>query len=189
MQVLNGLDAAFLSLETPTSHLHVTGVLVFDPATMPGGYSFDRVRRFIASRLDVVPAFRRRLTTVPFSLGRPVWIDDAGFDLDYHVRRAALPAPGGPEELARFSADVAGRPLDRSKPLWEMWFVEGIDGDKVAMVAKMHHATIDGVSGANLMGQLPDLEESDGQLELHLPLDLAPRLAARQQQVIGVLQR
>ncbi|HWC38304.1 MAG TPA: wax ester/triacylglycerol synthase family O-acyltransferase [Acidimicrobiales bacterium] len=158
MQTLNGLDAAFLNLETPTSHLHVTGVLVFDPATMPGGYSFDRVRRFISSRLGVVESFRRRLATVPFSLGRPVWIDDAGFDLDYHVRRAALPAPGGPEELGEFAAGIAGRPLDRAKPLWEMWFVEGVEGDKVALVAKMHHATIDGVSGANLMGQLLDLE-------------------------------
>lgn len=158
MQTLSGLDAAFLTLETPTSHLHMTGVLVFDPATMPGGYSFDRIRRFIGSRLHVVPPFRRRLASVPFSLGRPVWVDDAAFDLDYHVRRAALPAPGGLEELAGFAADVAGRSLDRSKPLWEMWFVEGVDGDKVAMVAKMHHATIDGVSGANLMGHLLDLE-------------------------------
>src|SRR3989440_10418284 len=103
MQVLSGLDAAFLSLETPTSHLHVTGVLVFDPATMPGSYSFDRVRRFIGSRLDLVPAFRRRLTTVSFSLGRPVWIDDASFQLDSHVRRPPLPAPGGPAELTRVS--------------------------------------------------------------------------------------
>ena len=158
MQPLNGLDAAFLTLETPTSHLHVTGVLVFDPATMSGGYSFDRVRRFIASRLDMVEPFRRRLATVPLSLGRPVWIDDDSFDLDFHVRRAALMAPGGPEELAEFAADVASRPLDRSRPLWEMWFVEGVEHDKVAMVAKMHHATIDGVSGANLMGHLLDLE-------------------------------
>jgi WS/DGAT/MGAT family acyltransferase len=158
MQPLNGLDAAFLTLETPTSHLHVTGVLVFDPATMPGGYSFDRIRQFIGGRLDRVPAFRRRLVSVPLSLGRPVWVDDDGFDLDYHVRRAALPGPGGPEELAGFAADVAGRPLDRSKPLWEMWFVEGVEGGKVAMVAKMHHATIDGVSGANMMGHLLDLE-------------------------------
>src|SRR2546421_8200505 len=101
MQVLSGLDAAFLSLETPTSHLHVTGVLVFDPATMPGGYSFDRVRRVIRSRLDGVPALRRRLTTLPLSLGRPGWVDDAGFDPDYHVRRAAPPPPGGPREPAR----------------------------------------------------------------------------------------
>src|SRR2546421_2253608 len=98
MQVLSGLDAAFLSLETPTSHLHVTGVLVFDPATMPGGYSFDRVRRFIGSRLDVGPAFRRRPTTVSFSLRPPGWVDDAGFGLHYHLPRAPPPAPGGPRE-------------------------------------------------------------------------------------------
>ena len=158
MQTLGGLDAAFLTLETPTSHLHVTGVAVLDPATMPGGYSFDKVRRFIAGRLHVAGAFRRRLVTVPFSLGRPVWVEDAGFDLDYHVRRAALPAPGGPEELAAFAADIASRPLDRSKPLWEMWIVEGVESDKVAQVAKMHHATIDGVTGTNMMGHLLDLE-------------------------------
>jgi WS/DGAT/MGAT family acyltransferase len=158
MQPLSGLDAAFLMLETPTSNLHMTGVLVFDPATMPGGYSFDKVKQFIAGRLDVVDAFRRRLMRVPFSLGRPVWVEDAAFDLDYHVRRAALPRPGGPEELAGFGADIASRPLDRSRPLWEMWFVEGVEHDKVALVAKMHHATIDGVSGANMMGHLLDLE-------------------------------
>ncbi len=158
METLSGLDAAFLTVETPTSHMHSVGVLVCDPATMPGGYSFDKIRRFIAGRLDRVPAFRRRLVTVPFGLGRPVWVDDADFDLDYHIRRAALPAPGGPEELAAFAADIASRPLDRSKPLWETWIAEGVEGDKVAAVSKMHHATVDGVSGANIMGHLLDLE-------------------------------
>jgi WS/DGAT/MGAT family acyltransferase len=158
MEPVAGLDASFLALETPTSHLHVTGVMVLDPGTVPGGYSFELVKRFIACRLDLAPAFRRRLATVPFNLGPPVWVDDASFDIDYHVRRAALPAPGGPDDLATFAADVAGRPLDRSRPLWEMWVVEGVEAGRVAVVAKMHHATIDGVSGANLMGHLFDLE-------------------------------
>jgi WS/DGAT/MGAT family acyltransferase len=122
----------------------------------------------VASRLDRAPAFRRRLARVPFNLGRPVWVDDTDFDLDYHVRRAALPSPGGPEELAGFAADVAGRPLDRSRPLWEMWVVEGVEGDKVAVVAKMHHATIDGISGANLMAHLFDLEPAAADDSAHL---------------------
>ncbi|MFL6241860.1 MAG: WS/DGAT/MGAT family O-acyltransferase [Acidimicrobiia bacterium] len=158
METLTGLDATLLKLETPTSHMHMTGVLIFDPATMPGGYSLEKVANFIAGRLHMIPAFRRRLVNVPFGFGRPVWMDDPNFDLEYHIRRAALPAPGGIRELTEFGADVAGRPLDLSKPLWEMWFVEGLEGGNVAMVAKMHHATIDGVSGANLMAHLLDLE-------------------------------
>jgi diacylglycerol O-acyltransferase / wax synthase len=158
METLTGLDATMLKLETPSSHMHMTGVLVFDPATMPRGYSFEKVADFIARRLHMIPAFRRRLVEVPFGFGRPVWVDDPNFDLEFHVRRAALPSPGGVSELTEFAADVAGRPLDLSKPLWEMWFVEGVEGGNVAMVAKMHHATIDGVSGANLMAHLLDLE-------------------------------
>ena len=158
MQPLAGLDAAFLALETPTSHLHITGVLVFDASTMPGGYSFEKMKRFVGGRTHLSPAFHRRLLKVPFNLGRPVWINDPDFDLDYHVRRAALPAPGGLDELSEFAAEIASRPLDRDRPLWEMWFVEGVEGGNAAMVAKMHHATIDGVSGANLMANLLDLE-------------------------------
>jgi diacylglycerol O-acyltransferase / wax synthase len=158
MQTLSGFDATLLALDTPTANLHVTGVLVFDPDTMPGGYSFGRAKEILAARLHRAPPLRRRLMTVPFGIGRPVWVDDPDFDLDYHVRRAALPDPGGAEELAGFAADVASRPLDRSKPLWEMWFVERVEGGNVALVAKMHHATIDGVTGANLMAELLDVE-------------------------------
>jgi diacylglycerol O-acyltransferase / wax synthase len=158
VQTLSGFDATLLALDTPTANLHVTGVLVFDPETMPGGYSFGRAKSILAARLHRAPPLRRKLATVPFGLGRPVWIDDADFDLDYHVRRAALPSPGGAEELAAFAADVASRPLDRSRPLWEMYFVEGVEGGNMALVAKMHHATIDGVTGANLMAELLDFE-------------------------------
>lgn len=160
MQTLSGFDATLLALDTPTANLHVTGVLVFDPDTMPGGYSFGRAKSILAGRLHRAPPLRRRLAAVPFGLGRPVWIDDPDFELDYHARRAALPDPGGAEELAAFAADVASRPLDRSRPLWEMWFVEGVEGGNMALVAKMHHATIDGVTGANLMAELLDLEAS-----------------------------
>lgn len=157
MERLSGLDASFLYFETPTNHMHVAAVMVFDPSTMPGGYSFERVKEFIAGRLPRIPQFRRRLVTVPFNLAHPIWIDDPDFDLDYHVRRIAAPAPGGPHELAELAGDIAGRQLDRSRPLWELWIVEGLQHGHVGAVAKMHHCTIDGVSGANLLAQLFDL--------------------------------
>ncbi|MHB8450812.1 MAG: WS/DGAT/MGAT family O-acyltransferase, partial [Mycobacteriales bacterium] len=134
------------------------GVIVFDPSTVPGGYTFQRVRDMLEGKLPLLPQFRRRLATVPLHLHHPVWVDDEDFDLDYHLRRIGCPAPGGPLELSAVVGDIAGRQLDRTKPLWEMWVVEGLADGHVAVVAKMHHATIDGVSGANLMVHLFDLE-------------------------------
>ena len=121
---LTGLDASFLYMETPTLHMHVAVVAVFDPATVPGGYSFRRIRQMIVDRIPLVPVFQRRLVEVPFRLGHPVWVDDPEFDIDNHLRRAALPSPGGMRELADFAADVASRQLHRDRPLWEMWVVE-----------------------------------------------------------------
>jgi WS/DGAT/MGAT family acyltransferase len=157
MQRLSGLDAAFLSMETATSHMHVLGVAVVDPSTAPEPFTFERVRALVATRLPLIPAFRRRLVTVPFDVHHPLWVEDPGFDLDFHTRRVALPAPGGPVELAEFVADVAGRALDRSKPLWELWFVEGLEGGHVAIVAKIHHAAIDGIAGVSILATLFDL--------------------------------
>jgi WS/DGAT/MGAT family acyltransferase len=155
---LTGLDASFLYMETPTLHMHVAMTAVFDPATVPGGYSFRRIRRLINDRIPLAPVFQRRLVEVPMRLGFPVWVDDPEFDIDNHLRRAALPAPGGMRELADFAADVISRQLHRDRPLWEMWIVEGVEDGKIALVAKMHHSTIDGVSGAELLGVLFDLE-------------------------------
>ncbi len=155
---LTGLDAAFLYAETPTHHMHVAIAAVFDPATVPGGYTFRRVRQLIQDRIPLAPVFQRRLVEVPLRLGHPVWIDDPEFDIDNHLRRAALPSPGGMRELAEFSADVISRQLHRDRPLWEMWIVEGLEDGKIALVAKMHHSTIDGVSGAELLGVLFDFE-------------------------------
>jgi WS/DGAT/MGAT family acyltransferase len=157
---LSGLDASFLYLETPAVHMHVCMVAVFDPATVPGGYSYRRLRQLVTDRIHLVPVFQRRLVEVPFRLGHPVWVDDPQFDVDNHLRRAALPAPGGTRELADFAADVASHHLHRDRPLWEMWLVEGLEDGKISLVAKMHHATIDGVSGAELLGILFDLEPS-----------------------------
>lgn len=155
---LSGLDAAFLYLETPKNQLHMTGVLVFDPSTMPGGYSFEKMREFMGSRLTRSPAFTRKVVTVPFGIDHPVWVDDPDFNLEAHIHRIGCPAPGGPRELADVAGEIAGQPLDRDRPLWDMWFVEGLQHGHVGLVAKMHHATIDGVSGANLMMHLFDLE-------------------------------
>ncbi|HTZ08980.1 MAG TPA: wax ester/triacylglycerol synthase family O-acyltransferase [Acidimicrobiales bacterium] len=158
MEQLTGLDASFLYLETPSLHMHVSMAAVFDPSTVPGGYSFDKLRSLVGSRLARAPIFRRRLVEVPFRLGHPYWVDDPSFDIDYHMRRAALPTPGGMAELGRFVGDVCSRQLDRTKPLWEMYIVEGVRIDQIAVVTKIHHSTIDGVSGAELLAQLFDLE-------------------------------
>ncbi|MGO8873150.1 MAG: WS/DGAT/MGAT family O-acyltransferase [Acidimicrobiales bacterium] len=158
MEQLSGLDASFLYLETPTLHMHVALTLVFDPSTVPGGYSFERMKASIATRIPCAPVFRRRLVEVPFRLGHPVWVDDPEFDIDYHVRLAAVPRPGGLRQLADLAGDIAGHQLDRSKPLWEMWVVEGLAGGRIGLIAKMHHSTVDGVSGAALLSVLFDLE-------------------------------
>ena len=155
---LSGLDASFLYMETPTLHMHVAITAVFDPSTVPGGYSFRRVRQLIGDRIPLAPVFQRRLVEVPMRLGFPVWVDDPEFDIDNHLRRAALPSPGGMRELADFAADVISRQLHRDRPLWEMWIVEGLEDGKIALVAKMHHSTVDGVSGAELLGVLFDFE-------------------------------
>ena len=156
MQRLSGLDAIFLYLETPTNHMHVGSTVILDPSTMPGGYSFEAVRSLVARRLPLLPPFRRRLVEVPFGFHHPVWVEDPDFDLDYHLRRAALPSPGGKQELEDFAGAVFGRSLDRSRPLWEMYAVEGLEHGYVAIVTKTHHAAIDGVSGAELTVNLLD---------------------------------
>jgi WS/DGAT/MGAT family acyltransferase len=161
MERLSGLDASFLYFETPTMHMHVCATIVFDPSTVEGGYSFEHVRETIERRLHLVPPFRRKLAAVPLNLHHPVWVEDENFDLDYHLRRIGCPSPGTMEQLGELAGDIASRPLDRSRPLWEMWIVEGLEGGNVATIAKMHHCTIDGVSGANLMVHLFDLDPNE----------------------------
>ena len=158
MERLTGLDAAFLYLETPSHHMHVSMVSVFDTSTMPGGYSFEKVRAVIEERLPFIPMFRRRLVEVPFRLHHPIWVDDPDFDLDYHLRRVAVPAPGRIEELCELASEFTSRQLDRSRPLWELCIVEGIEDGRIGVMAKVHHSTVDGVSGAEVMVHLFDLE-------------------------------
>jgi len=175
MQHLTGLDAAFLALETPSAHMHVMGVAVLDPSTAPGagadapsGWYYDRVRALLEARLHLIPPLRRRLVEVPFGLYVPAWVDDPDFDLDYHVRRAALPAPGGPTELAAFAADIASRPLDRRRPLWESYVVEGLEHGHFAFVTKLHHSLIDGIAGVAIIAALFETE-ADASLEAASP--------------------
>jgi WS/DGAT/MGAT family acyltransferase len=155
------MDAAFLALETETMHLHVGAVMVFDPSSADGALDaparyFDRLRALVEERIHLVPPFRRRVVRVPFGLNHPVWVEDPHFELDHHLRRASLPAPGGPAELAAFVADLAGRPLDQNSPLWEMHLVEGLESGHVALVPKVHHALFDGASGVEVVASFLD---------------------------------
>ena len=157
MQRLSGLDAAFLALETPTMHLHVAITAVIDPTTMNAPYSYARLRSFIAGRLHAHPAFRRRAVEVPLGLNHAVWVEEPGLDLDAHIIRHVLPAPGDARDLADLTAAIVGVPLDRSRPLWEVHVVEGLHDGNVALIGKIHHAAVDGVSGAELFVHLFDL--------------------------------
>lgn len=157
MQRLSGMDASFLYMETPSMHAHVVGTLVLDPSTSPEPYSYERVVALLQERMHLLEPFRRRLVPVPFHLSHPVWIEDPDFDIERHVQRTVARAPGSMHELAEVVGDIASRPLDRSRPLWELWVVEGLEGGQLAMVTKMHHAAIDGVTGADLMAHLFDL--------------------------------
>jgi diacylglycerol O-acyltransferase / wax synthase len=159
MERLSGLDAFFLYLETPTQPLNVCCVLELDTATMPGGYTYGRFRTALAKRVSAVPEFRMKLADTQLNLDHPVWVDDEDFQLRRHVRRVGVPAPGGRRELAEICGYVAGLPLDRDRPLWEMWVLEGgARSNTVAMLLKVHHAVVDGVAGANLLAQLCSLQ-------------------------------
>lgn len=158
MERLGGLDATFLYFETPSMHMHVCGLLLLDPSTIEGGYRFELIRNMLLERHPLMPSMSRKLAVPPFNFGRPYWVKDPDFDIDYHLRRIAVPAPGGDRELAEVAGDIASRPLDRARPLWEMWVIEGLANGNVALFAKMHHSTIDGISGANMMVYLFDLE-------------------------------
>jgi diacylglycerol O-acyltransferase len=158
MDRLSGLDASFLYLETSSQLLHVCGLIVLDPATMPGGYDFGEFKDELERRIDGVPMFHRKLKQVPLGIDHPVWVNDDDFDIDRHVHRMALPSPGGDRELADLMGHVAGIPLDRSRPLWEFVVIEGLESGKVAVFTKMHHCTVDGVSGANAISFLCSLE-------------------------------
>ena len=152
---LSGLDASFLALEKDGAHMHVGSVLVFDGA--PPAY--EQLLELIEQRLHLVPRYRQKLAFPPLAQARPVWIDDPHFNVGYHVRHTALPAPAGETELRRLAGRVFAQQLDRSKPLWEIWLVDRVGEDHFALVCKTHHALVDGISGVDIMAVLFDLEE------------------------------
>jgi diacylglycerol O-acyltransferase len=158
MDRLSGLDAFFLYVETPSMHTHVALTAVLDPSTTPGGYTFQRFRDHIAARANELPLFHRRVAAVPLRLHHPVWVDDERFRPEDHIHRAALPSPGGQAELADLVGYLAGIPLERDRPLWEMWVIEGLAEGRIALLAKIHHAAVDGVGAAELMPTFFDLE-------------------------------
>jgi diacylglycerol O-acyltransferase len=150
---LQVLDELFLHLEGPNTHMHVGGVAIFEGSSPDPRDLLDT----IGSRLHLVPRFRQKLAMVPYGLGRPVWVDDSHFNLGYHVRHTALPPPGDDDRLKRLVGRIMSQQLDRTKPLWEIWLIEGLVADRFAMVSKTHHALIDGISGVDLMSVLLDL--------------------------------
>jgi WS/DGAT/MGAT family acyltransferase len=150
---VSSLDAGMLLAETPEMPMHTMGVLLLAKPVHP---VYDRLRRALQQRLHLIEPFRRRVVEGPLRIGDPYWLEDPAFDLDNHLYRTALPAPGGTGELAAYAGDLAGRLLDRSRPLWEMHVVEGLRGGKVALIVKVHHAAMDGSKLVALMGVLLD---------------------------------
>jgi WS/DGAT/MGAT family acyltransferase len=151
---LSSLDATFLHLENRAAHMHVGAMAIFEGPPP----SYVDLLALIESRLPAVPRYRQRLAFVPLGQGRPVWVDDGEFDLGYHVRHTALPAPGGEEQLKRLAGRLLSQQLDRDKPLWEMWFVEGLGDGRFAIISKTHHCMVDGISGVDIAAVLMDAE-------------------------------
>jgi diacylglycerol O-acyltransferase / wax synthase len=155
MERLSGLDAFFLYLETPTQPLNVCCVLELDTSTMPGGYTYGGFRSALAKAVAAVPEFRMKLADNQLNFDHPVWVDDEKFQLERHLQHVGVPAPGGRRELAEICGYIAGLPLDRDRPLWEMWVLQGgATSDSIVVMLKVHHAVVDGVAGANLMAAL-----------------------------------
>ncbi|HEY2775147.1 MAG TPA: wax ester/triacylglycerol synthase family O-acyltransferase [Candidatus Binatia bacterium] len=166
MQRLSGVDAAFLYMETPAQHMHGVGVTVVDPSTIPGGYDFDAMRAEFVRRLVALPGFRRRLVQFPFGLDHPAWID-ARVELASHIIRATLPEPGSQQQFEEFVGHYASEPLRRDRPLWQFCLLEGLEGGRMAILAKVHHCIVDGVSGAQMLREIYDLEPVAPPRELH----------------------
>jgi WS/DGAT/MGAT family acyltransferase len=176
---LTGLDASFLHLERDGAHMHVAATMIFDgPAP-----DFEEFKAHLGSRLHLVPRFRQKLRFVPLDQGRPVWVDDPHLNLDYHVRHTALPAPGSEEQLRTFAARAFSQELDRSRPLWEMWVVDGLSDDRFAILSKSHHCLVDGVSGVDITTVLFDAEAEPAAAEA--PPEWIPRPEPSAIQVLG----
>ena len=172
MRQLTSVDAQFLALEDGRNHAHVSSLAIYDPSTTPSGrLTLDAIRELVIARLHLLPPFRWRLAEVPFGLDYPYWVDDHDFDLDFHIRELALPAPGDDRMLCEQVARIVSRPLDRTRPLWELYLIHGLADERVAVLTKFHHAAVDGASGAEILGILLDTEPAA------TPNFLAPAMA------------
>ncbi len=155
---MSGLDDSFLSLETATQPLQVFAVVELDPATVPGGYRFDRFRNALAMRIRAMPEFREKLVDPLLNLDFPVWVEDNDFELDSHLHRIGIPAPGGQAELADLCGYLAAVRLDRDRPLWQMWVIEGLEHGRIAVMLMAHHALADGVTFTRILSRLCSME-------------------------------
>ena len=166
MRQLTSLDAQFLAIEDGRHYGHVSGLAIYDPQSAPDGVlNAERVRATIAERLHLLPPFRWRLAEVPLGLDHPYWVDDERFDLEFHVREMALAAPGSDAQLAAQVARIFARQLDRSRPLWELYVIEGLEHGRVAVLTKIHHAAVDGLSGAEILSVLLDVSPEGRYIE------------------------
>ena len=176
MKRLSMLDALFLYMETPETPMHVASVTIFKP-TLPRDDFFARFREHVAARLDLLPSYRRRLEPTPFGIDHPVWVVEDKVDLDYHIRHAALPKPGGMGELRALIGQLHAVPLDRSRPLWEYHFIEGLEDGGFAVYIKVHHSTMDGIAGMTTLGVTYDFApgaEHENLPEMIVPTDVEP---------------
>jgi diacylglycerol O-acyltransferase / wax synthase len=188
---LSAQDAMFLHVEDEHQPMHVGSLALFEGAPFfdeSGRFRIDEARAVIAGRMHLVPRFRKRLMFVPLDQGRPVWVDDDNFDLAYHVRLTALPRPGSEEQLKALVGRLQGQRLDRRRPLWELWFVEGVAGDRVAIVQKTHHCLVDGISGVDVATVLLDLEPTPPPVEAQ-PWEPEPAPAPAQLLVESLVER
>jgi WS/DGAT/MGAT family acyltransferase len=180
---LSPLDASFLHIEDGVSHMHIASVAIFEGPPPP----FADIVQMVDAKLDLVPRYRQKVRFVPFQLGRPVRIDDVHFNIEYHLRHTALPSPGSESELRKLVGRVMAQPLDRSKPLWEIWVVEGLEDGRWACLAKTHHALVDGVSGTDLLAVIMDLSPDAARPE-H-PSEWAPHAEpSNAELVVGALE-
>ncbi len=186
MQRMSGIDPMFVYSETPVTPMTVAYACTFDPKTAPDGYSFEAVKAVLAQRVPFLPPFRRRLMPVPLGLDHPRWVDDPDFDLEHHLHRVALPTPGGEAEFTDMVAAVMGRPLVPDQPPWEMHVVEGLEGGKIGLIAKIHHSVIDGVAGVQLFAQLLDLSE-EGRPPVECPPWAPPALPSHARLVVAAV--
>jgi diacylglycerol O-acyltransferase len=158
-QKLNPVDASFLHLEGPNTHMHIGGCAIFEPSAHGGGVGhYEALIRLLEPRLDRMPRYRQKLAFVPLRLDTPVWVDDGDFEIHNHLLRAALPAPGGDRELQQYASRVFSRPLDRRRPLWELYVIEGLRAGRWAILTKTHHAMVDGISNVELLTALLDID-------------------------------